>query len=64
MTSHRAQRLATALRALFGGLSQGVILGLAHSADEQYFADTACALASNAALIDHDASAPELRGSE
>ncbi|MCX5009845.1 TetR/AcrR family transcriptional regulator [Streptomyces sp. NBC_00555] len=52
VTSHQAQRLATALRALFVGLSQGVMLGLAHGADEQYFADAACALASRTALID------------
>lgn len=52
VTSHQAQRLATALRALFVGLSQGVMLGFAHGADEQYFADAACALASRTALID------------
>ncbi|MCX5610274.1 MULTISPECIES: TetR/AcrR family transcriptional regulator [unclassified Streptomyces] len=52
VTPHQAQRLATALRALFVGLSQGVMLGLAHGADEQYFADAACALASRTALID------------
>jgi AcrR family transcriptional regulator len=57
VTAHQAQRLATALRALFVGLSQGVILGLAHGADEQFFADAACALASDVALIDHDADA-------
>ncbi|MFF2660111.1 TetR/AcrR family transcriptional regulator [Kitasatospora sp. NPDC058032] len=48
VTSHQARRLVIALRALFVGLSQGVILGLAHGADEQYFADAACALASGA----------------
>src|SRR5689334_16976279 len=37
VTSHQAQRLAIALRALFVGLGQGVVLGLAHGADEQYF---------------------------
>jgi len=58
VTSHQAQRLATALRALFVGLSQGVILGLAHGADEQYFADAACALASDVSLLDHDSGAP------
>ncbi|MCX5247004.1 TetR/AcrR family transcriptional regulator [Streptomyces sp. NBC_00201] len=57
VTSHQAQRLATALRALFVGLSQGVTLRLAHGADEQYFADTARALASDRSLIDHDADA-------
>ncbi|NUS83021.1 MAG: TetR/AcrR family transcriptional regulator [Streptomyces sp.] len=55
VTSHQAQRLVTALRALFVGLTQGVLLGLAHGADEQYFADAARALASDAALVDHDA---------
>ncbi|MEU1011278.1 TetR/AcrR family transcriptional regulator [Streptomyces sp. NPDC005890] len=58
VTSYQAQRLVTALRALFVGLTQGVILGLAPGADEQYFADTACALASNAPLNDQDADAP------
>ncbi|MGW8702362.1 TetR/AcrR family transcriptional regulator [Streptomyces eurythermus] len=58
VTSHQAQRLVTALRALFVGLTQGVILGLAAGADEQYFADTACALVSNATLIDQDIDAP------
>ncbi|MER7057538.1 TetR/AcrR family transcriptional regulator [Streptomyces sp. NPDC000351] len=59
VTSHQAQRLVTGLRALFVGLTQGVILGLAPGADEQYFADTACALVSNATLIDQDVDAPE-----
>ncbi|MFF6836552.1 TetR/AcrR family transcriptional regulator [Streptomyces sp. NPDC012438] len=58
VTSHQAQRLVAALRALFVGLTQGVILGLAPGADEQYFADTACALVSNATLIDQDADTP------
>ncbi|WP_328965310.1 TetR/AcrR family transcriptional regulator [Streptomyces virginiae] len=57
VTSHQAQRLVTALRAVFVGLTQGVVLGLAPGADEQYFVDTACALASNAALVDQDADA-------
>ncbi|MER7000906.1 TetR/AcrR family transcriptional regulator [Streptomyces sp. NPDC000410] len=57
VTSHQAQRLVTALRALFVGLTQGVLLGLAEGADEQYFADTACALASSATLLDQDADA-------
>ncbi|MFE3261925.1 TetR/AcrR family transcriptional regulator [Nocardia sp. NPDC059091] len=51
VTLHQAQRLAIALRALFVGLSQGVILGLADGADEQYFADAACALASDVTPI-------------
>ncbi len=55
VTSHQAHRLTTALRALFVGLSQGVTLGLAPDADEQYFADTARALASDVSLIDHAA---------
>lgn len=54
VTSHQAQRLAVALRALFVGLGQGVTLGLAQGADEQYFAAAACALASDISLIDHD----------
>lgn len=45
VTARQAQRLATALRALLAGLSQGVILGLSAQAPEQYFADTARALA-------------------
>lgn len=53
VTAHQAQRLVTALRALFVGLGQGVVLGLAPGVDEQYFADTARALASDRALIDH-----------
>ena len=57
MTSQQAQRLTTALRALFVGLSQGVPLGLAPGADEQYFADVARALASGMSLIDHEGDA-------
>ncbi|MFE6492528.1 TetR/AcrR family transcriptional regulator [Streptomyces sp. NPDC057748] len=55
VTPDQAQRLTTALRALFVGLTQGVALGLAPGADEQYFADTARALVSSMSLIDHDA---------
>jgi AcrR family transcriptional regulator len=44
LTPRQAQRLATALRGLLVGLSQGVILGLADPAPEQYFATTARAL--------------------
>ncbi|MFF9770494.1 TetR/AcrR family transcriptional regulator [Streptomyces sp. NPDC014636] len=55
VTSQQAQRLTIALRALFVGLSQGVTLGLAPGADEQYFAAAACALVSGMSLIDHDA---------
>ncbi|MFI6462894.1 TetR/AcrR family transcriptional regulator [Streptomyces sp. NPDC050528] len=50
VTAPQAQRLTTALRALFVGLTQGVTLGLAPDADEQYFADTARALASGGCL--------------
>ncbi|MFG2128992.1 TetR/AcrR family transcriptional regulator [Streptomyces sp. NPDC048751] len=57
VTPQQAQRLTTALRALFVGLSQGVTLGLASGADEQYFADTARALASGMSLIDLNADA-------
>ncbi|MFI0242509.1 TetR/AcrR family transcriptional regulator [Streptomyces sp. NPDC016845] len=57
VTSQQAQRLTTALRALFVGLGQGVILGLAPGADEQFFADTARALASDMSLVDHGADA-------
>ncbi|MEU2668006.1 TetR/AcrR family transcriptional regulator [Streptomyces sp. NPDC007164] len=55
VTPQQAQRLATALRALFVGLGQGIPLGLAPGADEQFFADTARALASGMSLVDHDA---------
>ncbi|MFC7819682.1 TetR/AcrR family transcriptional regulator [Streptomyces sp. NPDC057367] len=54
VTSQQAQRLTTALRALFVGLSQGVTLGFAPGADEQYFAAAARSLASGMSLIDHD----------
>ncbi|MFD8568953.1 TetR/AcrR family transcriptional regulator [Streptomyces sp. NPDC059639] len=46
VTPGQARHLVTALRALFVGLGQGVLLGLAEGADEQYFADAARALAS------------------
>ncbi|SBV03501.1 transcriptional regulator, TetR family [Streptomyces sp. DpondAA-D4] len=54
VTSQQAHRLTTALRAVFVGLSQGVPLGLAPGADEQYFADVARALASGVSLITCD----------
>ncbi|MEU9420314.1 helix-turn-helix domain-containing protein [Streptomyces sp. NPDC048272] len=54
VTSRQAQRMTTALRALFVGLGQGVPLGLAPAADEEYFAAIARALVSDASLIDHD----------
>lgn len=41
LTPRQAQRLATALRALLVGLSQGVILGLTSAVPEQYFAESA-----------------------
>ncbi|MFC4012017.1 TetR/AcrR family transcriptional regulator [Nonomuraea purpurea] len=44
LTPRQARRLATSLRALLVGLSQGVILGLADSAPEEYFAAVARAL--------------------
>ncbi len=44
VSPRQAQRLATALRALMAGLSQGVILGLSEQGSEEYFADTARAL--------------------
>ncbi|MER5630377.1 TetR/AcrR family transcriptional regulator [Streptomyces nitrosporeus] len=52
VTARQAQRLATALRALFVGLGQGIPFGLAPGADERYFADAARALASGMALAD------------
>ncbi|MBO0805631.1 MAG: TetR family transcriptional regulator [Nocardiopsaceae bacterium] len=55
VTPQQAQRLATALRALFAGLSQGVLAGLAPGADEQYFAEAARALVSGASLLDQHA---------
>lgn len=52
VTRHQAQRLTTALRAVLIGLGQGVLLGLAPAADEQYFADTARALVSGVSLVE------------
>ncbi|MFC8725048.1 TetR/AcrR family transcriptional regulator [Streptomyces bacillaris] len=51
VTPGQARHLATALRAVLIGLSQGVLLGLAPDADEQYFADAARALVSGATLV-------------
>ncbi|AXI71760.1 TetR/AcrR family transcriptional regulator [Streptomyces bacillaris] len=51
VTPGQARHLATALRAVLIGLSQGVLLGLAPDADEQYFADAARALVSGASLV-------------
>ncbi|MFD9058909.1 TetR/AcrR family transcriptional regulator [Streptomyces albidoflavus] len=48
VTPHQARRLTTALRALLTGLGQGVPLGLAPDADEEFFAAAARALASGA----------------
>ena len=45
VTPRQAQRLATALRALFVGLGQGIVLGRVTTADERYFLATARALA-------------------
>lgn len=50
LTAQQAHRLATALRALLVGLSQGVILGLTPTAPEQYFADTARAMVTDDVL--------------
>ncbi|MFE5509971.1 hypothetical protein ACFQ9J_05040 [Streptomyces sp. NPDC056529] len=44
----RARRLAVALRALFVGLGQGVVLGLAADADEEHWAEAARAPADGA----------------
>ncbi|MGW5414513.1 TetR/AcrR family transcriptional regulator [Actinomadura geliboluensis] len=55
VTSGQAERLVTALRALFVGLNQGVILSLAPGADEQFFVDAARSLATGMSLADHDA---------
>ncbi|MDX3107482.1 TetR/AcrR family transcriptional regulator [Nonomuraea angiospora] len=44
LTMRQAQRLATGLRGLMVGLSQGVILGLAQAVPEQYFTAAAHAL--------------------
>lgn len=51
----QARRLTTALRALLVGITQGVVLGLAPEADEQYVADAARGLVSGALLDDHAA---------
>ncbi|MEU6815617.1 TetR/AcrR family transcriptional regulator [Streptomyces sp. NPDC046860] len=55
VTSRHAERLTTALRALLVGLGQGVPLGLAPDADEEYFAAAARALVCDASLLDDDA---------
>ncbi|MEV4217953.1 TetR/AcrR family transcriptional regulator [Nonomuraea sp. NPDC049725] len=44
ITERQARRLKTALRGLLTGLSQGVVLGLADTASEPYFAAAARAL--------------------
>ncbi|MBD2891885.1 hypothetical protein amrb99_07930 [Actinomadura sp. RB99] len=51
VTAEQAKRLAVALGALLIGLGQGVVLGLAPDADEQYFADAAAALVSGGSLL-------------
>ncbi|MER7504362.1 helix-turn-helix domain-containing protein [Nonomuraea pusilla] len=50
LTRPQAHRLAIALRGLLTGLSQAVVLGLTDTADEQYAAETARALATPAVL--------------
>lgn len=57
VTAGQAERLVTALRALFVGLNQGVLLGLAPGADEQFFADAARSLVSGTSLVGQDADA-------
>ncbi|WP_228990049.1 TetR/AcrR family transcriptional regulator [Streptomyces sp. DH8] len=54
VTSQQSHRLTTALNALFVGLSQGVLLGLAPGADEDYFADAARALAAGMVVAEPD----------
>ncbi|RPK90881.1 MULTISPECIES: TetR/AcrR family transcriptional regulator [Streptomyces] len=55
VTSRQSHRLTIALNALFVGLSQGVLLGLAPGADEDYFADAARALAAGMVVTEQDA---------
>jgi AcrR family transcriptional regulator len=50
LTRRQAQRLATPLRALLVGFVQGVVLGLAEQASEEYVAATARALATSEVL--------------
>ncbi|MEU7376317.1 TetR family transcriptional regulator [Streptomyces albidoflavus] len=52
VTPPQARRLTTALRALLTGLGQGVPLGLAPDADEEFFAGAARALASGVSLVE------------
>ncbi len=54
VTSHQSHRLTIALNALFVGLSQGVLLGLAPGADEDYFADAARALAAGMVVTEQE----------
>ncbi|MYR40607.1 TetR/AcrR family transcriptional regulator [Streptomyces sp. SID5910] len=62
VTPDQARRLVTALRALFVGLGQGVVLGLAEGADEQFFADAARALVSDMTVVAHGTGGSEHRG--
>ncbi|WP_217919481.1 hypothetical protein [Actinomadura sp. BRA 177] len=55
VTAGQAERLVTALRALFVGLNQGVVLDLAPGADEQFFVDAARSLVSGTSLVGQDA---------
>ncbi|MFH9607418.1 TetR/AcrR family transcriptional regulator [Streptomyces sp. NPDC017448] len=55
VTSQQSHRLTIALNGLFVGLSQGVLLGLAPGADEDYFADAARALAAGMVVAEPDA---------
>ncbi|MER5491021.1 TetR/AcrR family transcriptional regulator [Streptomyces sp. NPDC002490] len=52
VTHAQARRLVTALRALFVSLRQGVVLGLAPDADEEYFVAAARALVSTSCLLE------------
>ncbi|MFC9972326.1 TetR/AcrR family transcriptional regulator [Spirillospora sp. NPDC127200] len=55
VTPDQARRLATALRGLFVGLSQGIALGLAHGVDEEYFVGAGRALAGDPSFLGQDA---------
>ena len=52
VTPQQAQRLATALRGLFVGLSQGVLAGVAPEATEEFFAQAARALVTRVSMLD------------
>jgi hypothetical protein len=56
VTPEQARSLATALRALFVGLSQGLLAGLAPGASEAFSAEEVRAMVSGASLLDRHAS--------